>query len=326
MRPIPLRGLWWGSQAHYAEHLPKLIVSVEPFTTWVENPAGSNTNAFVMQQLGKDVITNDSSFYSYNISRSILGRQGYDRYDEDIKTVQPYEGYCTTSGKFDAFPKDVRMLIDGYARIDNPYIKTLLGKTLAVRTSYRSYDWDKKLMSKATVPVFQSWMLASHRLLSQYVGTQRSGKLLGSYNMDWKKFIKTVDVKDAVLYSDFSWPWDPKYGGGAGGPQLYKLFYDIDCILKQQDVDTSQLEVWTVDNVHEKLIEYLKLVADSGKFKAFFLSCQDKDYPPKRDIDWIIDMLGLKYDYHEFDVQVGFGSTRGKKSIMKEELWVIRFR
>jgi hypothetical protein len=178
-------------------------------------------------------------------------------------------------------------------------------------------------MSKSTASVFQSWILASHRLLSQYINISRQGKLIKAYNVDWKEFIKIVDVKDAVLYSDFSWPWDPKLGGGAGGPQLYSFFYDIDCILKQQDIDTSHLDVWTIGNVYEKLAEYLKIVADSGKFKAFFLSHQDKDYPPKDGIDTILDMMGFKYDYGEYTVQVGFGSTKGHKSIMKEELWIV---
>jgi hypothetical protein len=321
--PIPLRGLWWGSQQHYAKWLPDLIKKVEPFAIWCESPSGSNTNSFVLQQLGKDVITNDASYYSHCIAKGVLGREGFDKFERDTASIQPVEGYCTKSGKYDAFPKETRMLIDGYAQLDNPYVKTVLGKTLATRCSYRSFDWDKKLMSKATPSVFQSWMSASHRLLSQYVNITRPGRLIKAYNVDWKEFIKIVDVKNAVLYSDFAWPWAPELGGGAGGPQLYRLYYDIDCILKQQDIDTSHLEVWTIENTHEKLAEYLKLVADSGKFKAFFLSHQDKDYPPKQEIDALLDMLGFKYDYSEYTVQVGFGSKPGQKSIMKEELWCI---
>jgi hypothetical protein len=324
MTPIPLRGLYWGSQPHFAKWLPDLVKKVEPFTVWCESPAGSATNSFVLQQLGKNVITNDGAYYSYLIAKGILDRQGYDKFDEDVKRVQPHEGYCTTSGKFDAFPKDVRMFIDGYAQLDNPYLKVVLGKTLATRFSYRSFVWDSSLMSRATTASFQALIMKSHRLLSRYVNVPRSGKLLNAYNVDWNEFIKTVDVKDAVLFSDFSWPWHPKYGGGAGGSQLYSFYYNISCILKQQDIDTSHLDVWTVDNVHEKLVEYIRLVADSGKFKAFFLSHQHEDYPPREDINILLDMLGLKYDYSEYVVQVGFGSTKGRKATMREELWVIR--
>jgi len=322
--PIPLRGCWWGSQAHFAKWLPDLIKKVEPFTTWCESPAGSNTVSFMIMQLGKDVIVNDGSFYSHCIARGILGREGYDKFENDIKYVQPVEGYCTRTAKYDAFPKDVRMLIDGYAQIDNPYLKAVLGKTLASRYSYRSFGWDKNLMAKASTTNLITQLMKSNTLLSRYANLPRKGKLIGAYNVDWKEFIKVVDVKDAVLWSDFSWPWDTKLGGGAGGPQLYAFFYDIDCILKQQDVGTSHLDVWTVDNVHEKLVEYLKLVADSGKFKAFFLSHQDKDYPPKDEISMLLDMMGFKYDYSEYTVQVGFGSTKGHRAIMKEELWCIR--
>lgn len=322
--PVPLRGLYWGSQPHFAKWLPVLIKKVEPFAIWCESPAGSATNSFVLQQLGKDVITNDGSYYSYLIAKGILGKEGYDKFEGDVKGVQPVEGYCTKTAKYDAFPREVRMLIDGLACIDNPYLKVVLGKTLATKYSYRSFGWDKNLMSKATVSSFHAQLMKSHQLLSRYVNTPRTGKLVGAYNVDWKEFIKIVNVEDAVLFSDFSWPWDPKYGGGAGGPQLYAFFYDISCILKQQDIDTSHLDVWTVGNVHEKLAEYLKLVADSGKFKAFFLSHQDKDYPPKQDINTLLDMMGFKYDYSEFAVQVGFGSTKGRRSIMTEELWVIQ--
>jgi hypothetical protein len=323
--PIPLRGLYWGSQQHFAKWLPDLIKKVEPFTIWCESPAGSATNSFVLQQLGKDVITNDGSLYSHLIARAVLGREGFDRFEQDVKTAQPYEGYCTTSGKFDAFPKDVRMLIDGYARIDNPYLKVVLGKTLATRYSYRSFAWDRNLMSRATVQLFQTQLMKSHELLRRYVTHPRQGKFVAAYNVDWKEFIKIVNVKDAVLFSDPAWAWDPKYGGGAGGPQLYSFYYDISCILKQQDIDTSHLEVWTVENTHEKLAEYLKLVADSCKFKAFFLSHQHEDYPPKQDIDELLNMLGFKYDYSEYTVQVGFGSTKGRKAVMREELWCIYF-
>jgi hypothetical protein len=321
--PVPLRGLYWGSQAHYAKWLPELVKKAEPFTIWCESPAGSCTNSFVVQQLGKDVITNDGSYYSYCIARGILGGKGFEDFELDNKSVWPHEGYCTKSSKYDAFPRDVRMLIDGYARISNPYLRTVLGKTLATRCSYRSFGWDKNIMSKTTTSMLQTWILASHRLLSQYVRIPRRGKLFDAYNLDWREFIKTVEVESAVLWSDFSWPWDPRYGGGAGGPQLYNFYYDISCILKQQDIDTSHLDVWTVDNVHEKLAEYLKLVADSDKFKTFFLSHQHEDYPPKEDISMLLDMMGFKYDYSEYEVQVGFGSMKGRRATMREELWCI---
>jgi hypothetical protein len=276
-----------------------------------------------MLQLGKDVITNDGSFYSYLIARGILGREGYDRFERDFGSAQPVEGHCTTSSKFSAFPVDVRKYIDGLAQAGNPYLSVVLGKTLVTYYTYRSFGWDKNRMSRATVQELRSQLLKSHQLLRKYVELPRQGRLLAAYNVDWKEFIRVVDVRDAVLFSDFAWPWDPKLGGGAGGPQLYSLYYDIGCILKQQDDDTSHLEVWTVDNVHAKLAEYLKLVADSGRFSTFLLSCQDKDYPPKGDIDALLDLLGFKYDYFEFAVPTGFGSAKGKKSIMVEELWIV---
>jgi len=321
--PIPLRGCWWGSQAHAYKYIAEQVKKAGPFSVFCESPSGSNTVSFMVMQLGKDVITNDASYYSHCIARGVLGREGFDRFEQDVRDVQPAEGYCTISGKYDAFPRDVRMLIDGYACIDNPYLKAVLGKTLASKFSYRSFSWDSNLMSKATVTSFQALIMKSHQLLSRYVKLSRQGKLIGAYNLDWREFIKTVDVRDAVLYSDFAWPWAKKLGGGTGSSQLYSFYYDISCILKQQDIDTSHLDTWTVDNVHEKLAEYLRLVVDSGKFKAFFLSHQDKDHPPKQEIDMLLDMMGFKYDYSEYTVQVGFGSTKGRRSLMKEELWCI---
>jgi hypothetical protein len=318
--PVPLRGCWWGSQSHYAKWLPELVKKVEPFSVWCESPAGSNTNSFAVMQLGKDVVVNDASFYSHCIARGVLGREGY---IETLPDVKPYEGYCTTSNKLAPLPRDVCMLIDSYAKLGNPYLNAVVGKTLATKVTYRSFAWDKTLLSKTTVPMFETWLQSSHKLLSRYVKLPRQGRLIKAYNIDWKEFIREADVKNAVLYSDFSWPWAKELGGGAGGPQLYSLFYDIGCVLKQQDIDTSRFDVWTVDNVHEKLAEYLNLVVSSGKFTTFLLSHQDKDYPPKNEITELLDMMGLRYDYIEFAVQVGFGSTKGRKSVMGEELWVI---
>jgi len=203
--PIPPRGVWWGGQAYAYRYIAEQVKKVEPFKLFCENPAGSNTISFMLMQLGKDVITNDGSLYPHLIARAVLGREGFDRFEQDVKTVQPYEGYCTTSGKFDAFPKDVRMLIDGYARVDNPYLKVVLGKTLVTKYSYRSFAWDGNLMAKTTVQLFQTQLMKSHQLLSRYTTLPRQGKLIAAYNIDWKEFIKTVDVKNAVLYSDFSW-------------------------------------------------------------------------------------------------------------------------
>ena len=273
-----------GAQVDLAANPMPLLRHVKHPTVWIENPIGSGTVSYTMQQLGLDVVGNDISKYSYYLVLSVHGRNTRVR-----ELSYDIEGYASNLGYF---KPEVARFIDTIAEQGEPIQKAALGASLIKLITFRGLAVAEEYMQNLALDELEkSYKLKLKRLID-YANYPRPGRLLGMYNMDWLEFLETHRFNYRgcwIMLSDFAWPYHPKIQRGTSYDAYKGLFFIS--LLVSGGRQEKPKSIWTYENIETELKRFLERVQNTGA-PVYILNTQDTNYPEPARVGELLDEWG----------------------------------
>lgn len=299
---------YYGSQSK--ETMSVVTQFVEQTGKYIDITSGGSSYPYQLLYNGLQVGVNDRCYYSY-LNSKVVFTKSQCAIDNDIIDINNREdGYVSNLQLQKFFSHDLAAYIDYICTHGNDLEKMLVGRVLVGKFTFRGFGWSKKMAdgtytNQYSVQNFQQDMLSQVKRINKFITQLPDDKCIGVTNMDAKQALNTLEMNNAVVYTDPAWPW---IGNIAANP--YQFFTDdVSSILMQKHA--PQPVFWdkkSDEEIIDEVISWGQTALEQGA-KYFILSTQSTNRPSPPQM---YDIINKTLHLHQYIVKDAwsFGAHR----------------